>query len=246
MKAILCKSYGPPENLVVEEVEDPQAGPDQAVVEVFSASLNFPDLLQMQGKYQFQPPMPFSPGSEVGGIINSIGVDVKGARIWKGSSIALKANLTNAAFLRTKIEQIALFFADNEVSEIWITFPDPFLKKGKENRLAEAAICVLIIVRQMRWNHISWTQGNVSLILQSNIVVNSMGVHQILKSGYMAATFARMYARGIVFRQKPKIILFSLVILVPRWNLITQQICQMKNLKKFLPAVRYYVQKLKD
>ena len=65
---------------------------------------------------------------------NFIGVDVKGARIWKGSSIALEANLTNAAFLRTKIEQIALFFAENEVSEIWITFPDPFLKKGKENR----------------------------------------------------------------------------------------------------------------
>ncbi len=65
---------------------------------------------------------------------NFIGLDVKGARIWKGSSIALEANLTNAAFLRTKIEQIALFFAENEVSEIWITFPDPFLKKGKENR----------------------------------------------------------------------------------------------------------------
>ena len=78
MKAILCKTYGPPENLVVEEVEDPQAGPDQVVVEVFSASLNFPDLLQMQGKYQFQPPMPFSPGSEVGGIIKSIGDKVKG------------------------------------------------------------------------------------------------------------------------------------------------------------------------
>jgi tRNA (guanine-N7-)-methyltransferase len=65
---------------------------------------------------------------------NFIGVDVKGARIWKGASLGIKAKLNNAAFLRTRIEQIALFFAETEVSEIWITFPDPFLRKGKANR----------------------------------------------------------------------------------------------------------------
>lgn len=65
---------------------------------------------------------------------NFIGVDVKGARIWKGASTALEKGFDNVAFLRTRIEQIALFFAENEVSEIWITFPDPFLRKGKENR----------------------------------------------------------------------------------------------------------------
>ena len=65
---------------------------------------------------------------------NFIGLDVKGARIWKGSSIALEKNISNAAFLRTRIEQIALFFEENEVNETWITFPDPFLRKGKENR----------------------------------------------------------------------------------------------------------------
>ncbi|PCJ27949.1 MAG: NADPH:quinone oxidoreductase [SAR86 cluster bacterium] len=77
MKAILCKSYGPPENLVLEEVEDPVAGENEAIVEVYAASLNFPDGLQIQGKYQFQPPMPFSPGSEVGGIIKSVGPGLK-------------------------------------------------------------------------------------------------------------------------------------------------------------------------
>ena len=66
--------------------------------------------------------------------INYIGVDVKGNRIWKGAKTGLVENLHNAAFLRTRIEQIDLFFAAEEVSEIWITFPDPFLKKGKENR----------------------------------------------------------------------------------------------------------------
>ncbi len=65
---------------------------------------------------------------------NFIGVDIKGARIWKGAKIALEENLSNTAFLRTRIEQIALFFAPNEINEIWITFPDPFLGKTKINR----------------------------------------------------------------------------------------------------------------
>ncbi len=65
---------------------------------------------------------------------NIIGVDIKGARIWRGATNALERNLTNAAFLRTRIEQISLFFAPDEVSEIWITFPDPFLRESKANR----------------------------------------------------------------------------------------------------------------
>lgn len=73
MKAILCKSLGTAENLVLEEVSDPVAGENEAVVEVYAASLNFPDGLQIQGKYQFQPPLPFTPGSEVGGVIKSVG-----------------------------------------------------------------------------------------------------------------------------------------------------------------------------
>lgn len=65
---------------------------------------------------------------------NFIGVDIKGARIWKGASIALEEQLGNVAFLRTRIEQIAHFFAPAEVQEIWITFPDPFLRRSKANR----------------------------------------------------------------------------------------------------------------
>jgi tRNA (guanine-N7-)-methyltransferase len=63
-----------------------------------------------------------------------IGIDVKGARIWKGAKTALAEQLDNAAFLRTRIEEIAYFFKPEEVAEIWITFPDPFLKKSKANR----------------------------------------------------------------------------------------------------------------
>ena len=78
MKAIFCKSYGPPENLVLEEVEDLKPGNGEALVEVYAAALNFPDTLQIAGKYQYQPPFPFIPGSEAGGIIKELGPNVKG------------------------------------------------------------------------------------------------------------------------------------------------------------------------
>jgi tRNA (guanine-N7-)-methyltransferase len=65
---------------------------------------------------------------------NFVGVDVKGNRLWAGAKTALDAGLHNAAFLRTRIEIIDHFFAPNEVSEIWITFPDPFPRGSKENR----------------------------------------------------------------------------------------------------------------
>lgn len=60
---------------------------------------------------------------------NFIGIDVKGDRLWVGSTIALENNLTNTAFLRAQIEHLDQFFEQNEVSEIWITFPDPRPRK---------------------------------------------------------------------------------------------------------------------
>lgn len=59
---------------------------------------------------------------------NFIGIDIKGARLWRGAKTALEENLENVAFLRTHIELIDELFAENEVSEIWITFPDPQIK----------------------------------------------------------------------------------------------------------------------
>jgi tRNA (guanine-N7-)-methyltransferase len=63
---------------------------------------------------------------------NFIGIDIKGARIWTGATQARKDNLNNVAFLRTHIELINYFFSENEVSEIWITFPDPQMKKANK------------------------------------------------------------------------------------------------------------------
>ena len=76
MKAVLCKQYGPPESLVVEDLPSPRAGPGEVVVSVKAASLNFPDVLIIQNKYQFKPPLPFSPGSELAGIVKEAGPEV--------------------------------------------------------------------------------------------------------------------------------------------------------------------------
>jgi NADPH2:quinone reductase len=76
MRAVLCKELGPPEKLVVEQVPSPKAGKGQVVVSVKAAGVNFPDTLIIQGKYQFKPEPPFSPGGEVAGVIKEIGEGV--------------------------------------------------------------------------------------------------------------------------------------------------------------------------
>jgi NADPH2:quinone reductase len=80
MRAVLCRAYGPPESLTVEDVEDPTAGDGQVVVDVKACAVNFPDVLIIQNLYQFEPPLPFSPGAEIAGVVSSVGpgVDVVG------------------------------------------------------------------------------------------------------------------------------------------------------------------------
>src|SRR5690606_34597091 len=67
---------------------------------------------------------------------NFLGIDIKGARFWRGAKIALEENLRNVGFLRTQIELVDQIFGENEVDEIWITFPDPQIKyKRTKHRL---------------------------------------------------------------------------------------------------------------
>ena len=80
MKAVLCKELGPPEKLVVEQVPSPMPGKGQIVVSVKAAGVNFPDTLIIQGKYQFKPEPPFSPGGEVAGVIKALGEGVTGLK----------------------------------------------------------------------------------------------------------------------------------------------------------------------
>ncbi|MBW8332538.1 MAG: tRNA (guanosine(46)-N7)-methyltransferase TrmB [Prolixibacteraceae bacterium] len=67
---------------------------------------------------------------------NFIGIDIKGARMWKGATHAKELGLNNVGFLRTNIENISLFFGDGEVAEIWLTFPDPQMKKTRKRLTA--------------------------------------------------------------------------------------------------------------
>ena len=78
MKAVVCKEFGPPDSLRVEELPSPRAGPGEAVISVKAASVNFPDVLIIQNKYQFKPPLPFSPGSELAGVVKEVGAGVAG------------------------------------------------------------------------------------------------------------------------------------------------------------------------
>jgi len=80
MKAVLCKQYGPPESLVLEDVASPVPGPGEVVVSTRAASVNFPDVLIIQNKYQFKPPLPFSPGSELAGVVKAVGEGVTSAK----------------------------------------------------------------------------------------------------------------------------------------------------------------------
>ena len=81
MKAILCSQYCQPDDLVLADVPDPVAGPNEAVIAIKSAALNFFDILMIQGKYQIKPPFPFSPAAEVAGVIESVGSGVTDLKV---------------------------------------------------------------------------------------------------------------------------------------------------------------------
>jgi NADPH:quinone reductase and related Zn-dependent oxidoreductases len=73
MKAVLCKTLGPARDLVLEDVASPVPKKNELLLEVQAAGVNFPDTLIIEGKYQFQPPLPFSPGSEAAGVVAAVG-----------------------------------------------------------------------------------------------------------------------------------------------------------------------------
>lgn len=81
MRAVLCRAYGPPETLEVAQVEPPTPGPRQVGIAVQAAGVNFPDTLIIAGTYQFKPPLPFTPGTEVAGIISAVGEGVEHLRV---------------------------------------------------------------------------------------------------------------------------------------------------------------------
>ena len=81
MKAVMCRKFGPPRELAVEDVPSLKAGPGQVVIAVKACGVNFPDTPIVEGKYQFKPDPPFSPGGEVAGVVQEIGEGVSGVKV---------------------------------------------------------------------------------------------------------------------------------------------------------------------
>jgi len=81
MKAVLCKQYGLPDSLVVEDIPALVPAPDQVIVSMKAAGVNFPDALIIQGKYQMKPTMPFSPGTELAGVVKKLGAGVQNVKV---------------------------------------------------------------------------------------------------------------------------------------------------------------------
>ncbi|MGB5511808.1 MAG: NADPH:quinone oxidoreductase family protein [Woeseiaceae bacterium] len=94
MRALVCKEYGPPESLVIEEHDEPVPGPGQVCIDVAAAGINFPDVLAIAGKYQVKTPTPFIPGNEAAGIVAAIGDGV--TRYAVGDKVII--NCTGGAF----------------------------------------------------------------------------------------------------------------------------------------------------
>jgi NADPH2:quinone reductase len=81
MKAVMCKKFGPPESLVIEDVPSATLGPKQVRIGVHACGVNFPDTLIIQDKYQFKPPLPFTPGGEVAGEVIEVGAGVSALKV---------------------------------------------------------------------------------------------------------------------------------------------------------------------
>lgn len=122
---------------------------------------------------------------------NFIGVDIKGARMWRGAKTATQENLSNIGFVRTRIEFINSFFAEGEVSEIWITFPDPQLKTRRAKKRLTSPIFLEYYAQMLKADGlIHLKTDSQHLYNYTNAVVDNYGLsrnvanNDIYGSGY--------------------------------------------------------------
>ncbi len=125
---------------------------------------------------------------------NFIGVDIKGARMWTGAKDSFEQKLNNVAFLRTNIELIEYFFETNEVSEIWITFPDPQMKKSSKRLTSTRFISLYKKITHPNsiihlktdspflytYTSLLCNKNNLNVIYKTADLYNSDGVNEIL------------------------------------------------------------------
>lgn len=120
---------------------------------------------------------------------NYIGVDIKGARLWRGAKTSNEEQMNNVAFIRTRIEFINSFFAEGEVSEIWVTFPDPQPKKPMKRLTSERFL--------ERYRHMLKTDGWVHLKTDSRELYDYTMEEVIAPAGYeVEFSTADLYASG--------------------------------------------------
>ena len=121
MKAVLCKSFGAPDQLTVEDVDSPPVKAGEVKIRVRACGVNFPDALMVQGLYQLKPPFPFSPGLEVAGDISEVGVGVNGDRVGQ----RIMATMMVGGFAEEVVvpEESTLPMPDNMPYEIGAGFP---------------------------------------------------------------------------------------------------------------------------
>ncbi len=127
---------------------------------------------------------------------NFIGVDIKGARIHQGARVALEENLSNVAFLRTRIEFIEHFFAKDEVADIWITFPDPFLNESKSNRRLTSPIFL------NKYKQILQKNGTVHLKTDSPVLYDfTLEILQNTEGSILEIADADFYSKPLIMKE---------------------------------------------
>lgn len=112
---------------------------------------------------------------------NFIGVDIKGARIWKGATDSINEKLTNVGFLRTLIELINSFFTANEVDEIWITFPDPQLKKRRAKKRLTSSRFLSFYQRLLKDNGIINLKTDSSFLYEYTCAVTKLNNLEVIR-----------------------------------------------------------------
>ena len=90
MKALVCSEFGSTQNLRLEDAAAPEPSAGQVLIDVHAAGVNFPDILTVQGKYQFKPKLPFTPGTEVSGVVTKVGEGVTREKLVMKYSVLFK------------------------------------------------------------------------------------------------------------------------------------------------------------
>ena len=107
MKAVLCKSFGPINKITIEDVPDLIPSEDEVIISVKACGLNFPDTLIVQGKYQFKPEFPFSPGGEISGVVKAIGEDITQFSVFGGFAEEVKAKAVDVLIMPSTMNFIS-------------------------------------------------------------------------------------------------------------------------------------------